>query len=167
MKSNKERRGLTGVNDDDNGAAQKQQTTGGHHSVLQQHISLDILPNTWHARGGGSETKRAKVSGLLFCGEERGQGPKTGRHWPLAMGGARMGAMLPWETSLGVLHGCSDLRRSRGLFQALKHGGAKEGKRRLQGAPWRSFCASCSKGTMPWPPASLLLEVGLEEVPHP
>jgi hypothetical protein len=133
MKSNKERRGLTGVNDDDNGAAQKQQTTGGHHSVLQQHISLDILPNTWHARGGGSETKRAKVSGLLFCGEERGQGPKTGRHWPLAMGGARMGAMLPWETSLGVLHGCSDLRRSRGLFQSLKHGGAEEGKGEIAG----------------------------------
>jgi hypothetical protein len=44
-----------------------------------------------------------------------------------------MGAMLPWERSLGVLHGCSDLRRSRGLFQALKHGGAEEGKREIAG----------------------------------
>jgi hypothetical protein len=78
-----------------------------------------------------------------------------------------MGAMLPWERSLGVLHGCSDIRRSRGLFQALKHEGAEEGKGRLQGAPWRSFCASCSKGTMPWPPASLLLELRPKEVPRP
>jgi hypothetical protein len=32
--SNKECRGLTGVNDDDGGAVQKQQTTDGHHGVL-------------------------------------------------------------------------------------------------------------------------------------
>jgi hypothetical protein len=44
-----------------------------------------------------------------------------------------MGAMLPWERSLGVLHGCSDLRRRRGLFQALKHGGAEEGKGEIAG----------------------------------
>jgi hypothetical protein len=57
-----------------------------------------------------------------------------------------MGAMLPWERSLGVLHGCSDLRRSRGLFQALKHGGAEEGKGEIAGAPWRSFCAASIEG---------------------
>jgi|UniRef100_A0A804Q783 hypothetical protein len=33
--------------------------------VLQQHVSLDILPNTWHERGGSSETKQGKVLGLL------------------------------------------------------------------------------------------------------
>jgi hypothetical protein len=57
-----------------------------------------------------------RCRGCCLWGREGGQGPKTWRHWPLAMGGARMGAMLPWERSLGVLHGCSDLRRSRGLF---------------------------------------------------
>jgi hypothetical protein len=53
------------------GLRQKQHTPGERHGMLQQHISLDIMPNTWHARSGGSETKRGKVPRLLFCGEER------------------------------------------------------------------------------------------------
>jgi hypothetical protein len=31
--------------------------------VLQPHVSLDILPNTWHARSGGSETKQGRCRG--------------------------------------------------------------------------------------------------------
>jgi hypothetical protein len=49
--------------------------------VLQQHVSLDILPNTWHARSGGSETKQGKVQGeaLLHLNQREGVSPERGR----------------------------------------------------------------------------------------
>ena len=84
-------------------------------------LHLDSSPNTWHARSGGSETKQGKVSGLQ---EQRRSAVEELRSEGHCLG-ARMGAMLPWERSLVVLHGCSDLRRSRGFFEALKHGGAE------------------------------------------
>ncbi|KAL5677051.1 hypothetical protein ACJX0J_013182, partial [Zea mays] len=58
----------------------------------------------------------------------------------------RMGAMLPWERSLGVLHGCSGLRRSRGFLQALKHGGAEEGKGEIAGGALEKFLRILQQG---------------------
>jgi hypothetical protein len=56
------------------GLRQKQQTPSERHSVLQQHISLNIMPNTWLARSGGSETKQGKVPGLLGAISKKCQG---------------------------------------------------------------------------------------------
>jgi hypothetical protein len=68
--------------------------------VLQQHVSLDIFPNTWHPRSGGSETKQGKVSGLLGAiskgrrgGDSRGSAaplkPERGRCVELLLGHGR------------------------------------------------------------------------------
>jgi hypothetical protein len=75
------------------GAAQKQRTHGGHHGVLQQHISLDILPNTWHARSGGSETKQDRHRVCCFVG-------KRGGGWG-----------CPWERGSAYSHHGWALRR--------------------------------------------------------
>lgn len=61
--------------------------------MLQQHVSLDILPNTWHARSGGSEMKQDRHRVCCFVG-------KRGRGWG-----------CPWERGSTYSHHGWALRR--------------------------------------------------------
>ena len=61
--------------------------------MLQQHVSLDILPNTWHARSGGSETKQDRHRVCCFVW-------KRGGGWG-----------CPWERGSAYSHHGWALRR--------------------------------------------------------
>jgi hypothetical protein len=69
VETNKERRGLTGVNDDDGGAAQKQQTTDGHHDVL-----LTAQQNSKPATRGAVRAAAHFVEHPAHIGKEQGKG---------------------------------------------------------------------------------------------
>jgi hypothetical protein len=56
------------------------------------------------------------IGSAVLWGREEEQGPKVGRHWPLAMGGARMGENAAMGEEFGCPLWLSRSQAQQGLF---------------------------------------------------
>jgi hypothetical protein len=84
------------------GLRQKQQTPSERHGVLQTHISLTLCQTHGMHAAVAARRNKIGIGSAVLWGRGEEQGPKAGRHWPLTMGGARMGE----NAAMGEEFGC-------------------------------------------------------------
>ena len=140
--------------------------------MLQPHVSLDILPNTWHARSGGSETKQGRCRGCrnsgvsprscaargggasCCCARENEQGKKKGRRLEFSgrhpWGELLLGAgssLRDGEDELGEGSRCSTLLGKKGVAAGMPSAGSRGPAMGERPAPWEEGSrAPCALG---------------------